>query len=161
MESSKKGLKQFSDNYETNITYSLRQSLSEALRQNKELKAKLDQIHAASNVTLMPPLLSPETDKTTRSTSVTEEDIDEQTVIHQPLAHSTSRESSSVLSISEYFDAEENLSACTTSTEDEDEESLATDLSDDGNLKISLERISIANTTGRRSKLPAPQPDSG
>jgi len=165
-ESSKKGFKQFSDNYNASVVQSLRQSLSEALRQNKELKLKLDRIHEASNVALMTPLLSPDTAKMTRATSITEDDVDEETIIHQPLAHSTSRESSSVLSISEYFDAEENLSACTTSTEDEDEESLATDLSDDGteyrNLsKTSIDRISIANTTGRRSKLPAPQPDSG
>lgn len=168
-DNSKKGLKQFSDNFNTNSVHSLRQSLTESLRQNREMKLKLDRIHEASKLSLITPQISPETDKITRATSITsitEDEMDEQTIVHQPLAHSTSRESSSVLSISEYFDAEENLSACTTSTEDEDEESIATDLSDDGTeyrnvMKASIENISISNRTGRRSKLPAPQPDSG
>ena len=137
-----------------------------ALKQNRELREKLKQIHETSNITLLSPVISPEGLKITRATSIGEEDIDEQTIIHQPLAQSVSRDSTSVLSISEYFDAEENLSADTTSTEDEDEESIITDISDDGTeyrtSKKSLENVSIvANTTGRRSKLPAQQPDSG
>lgn len=141
------------------------QSIS-ALKQNKELREKLKQIHETSNIAFYSPVTSPEAVKITRATSITEDDIDEQTVIHEPLAQSVSRDSTSALSISEYFDAEENLSACTTSTEDEDEESVATDLSDDGTeyrtSKKSLENMSIVgNSTGRRSQLPSQQPDTG
>lgn len=137
-----------------------------ALKQNKELRQKLKQIHETSNISQISPVVTPDGLKITRATSITEDDIDEKTVIHEPLAQSVSRDSTSVLSISEYFDAEENLSADTTSTEDEDEESIVTDLSDDGTeyrtSKKSLENVSlVANTTGRRSQLPAQQPDSG
>jgi len=139
-----------------------------ALKQNKELREKLKQIHETSNISQISPVVTPDGLKITRATSITEDDIDidEKTVIHEPLAQSVSRDSTSVLSISEYFDAEENLSADTTSTEDEDEESIVTDLSDDGTeyrtSKKSLENVSlVANTTGRRSQLPAQQPDSG
>lgn len=154
------------DSVNSNLVYSLRQSLQEALQQNKELKLRLDRIHDASNVGSLSPLASPENLKTTRATSITEDDIDEEmTIIHQPLAQSISHESTSVLSVSEYFDAEENLSACTTSTEDEDEESIATDMSDDGTeynnalIKSSVDQTTL--TTGRRSRLPSPQPDTG
>ncbi|XP_054167946.1 oxysterol-binding protein-related protein 6-like isoform X2 [Oppia nitens] len=155
-----------SRNTDNDLVYSLRQSLSEALQQNKELKSLLERIHEQSDVLHLSSPIPTEAVKIVRAMSVNDVD-DEQTVIHEPLAHSASRDSTSVLSISEYFDAEENLSACTTSTEDEDEESLATDLSDDGteyrNLsKASTDNINtIGNTTGRRSKLPAPQPDTG
>lgn len=114
-----------------------------------------------------------------RDTNDSEDDDEDEnsqdtTIIHQPIGGSSkAHKSTSVLSISEYFDAEERLSThSTTSSEDEEEddnESFATDLSEDDGLDtanaqelmVAAGSTAISTGTGRRSTLPAPSPDLG
>lgn len=104
-----------------------------------------------------------------------EENSQDTTIIHQPIGRTgKAHKSTSVLSISEYFDAEERLSThSTTSSEEEEEEddneSFATDLSEDDGLDtanaqelmVAAGSTAISTGTGRRSTLPAPSPDLG
>ncbi|RWS13090.1 oxysterol-binding protein-related protein 3-like protein [Dinothrombium tinctorium] len=141
------------------LVASLQQSLQQVMNQNYELKQKLMRIHEESEVTSLPT----NTTREASASSATEEDLDEPTLVHQPIGNSKSYESSSVLSISEYFDAAERLSVCTTSSEDEDDGSFATDASEDDAVEFNItSKYTVeSNSTGRRSKLPAPKPDLG
>ncbi|GFT49815.1 oxysterol-binding protein-related protein 6 [Nephila pilipes] len=137
---------------------SLRNSLNQTIQQNKDLKAKLQEIHNIADVgNIAPPVGTPAGDN------------DEPTLIHQPLQPSLSHESSSVLSASEFFDAAENFSNCSTSSEgslSEEGGSFLSDISDEGTEYTPIPSVTEVPptpscTTGRRSKLPAPKPDTG
>ena len=125
---------------------------------------------------------TPGSRKHSHDTNQEDEDEDEDksqdtTIIHQPIGGSRTYKSTSILSISEYFDAEEKLSHQNNSTtsseeeeeEDDDEESFATDLSEDDGLDtanaqelmVAAGSVAISTGTGRRSKLPVPSPDLG
>lgn len=126
---------------------------------------------------------TPGSRRLSRETNEEDEDEDEEdksqdtTIIHQPIGGSKTYKSTSILSISEYFDAEEKLSHRNNSTtsseeeeeEDDDEESFATDLSEDDGLDtanaqelmVAAGSVAISTGTGRRSKLPVPSPDLG
>ncbi|KAI1285688.1 Oxysterol-binding protein-related protein 6 [Halotydeus destructor] len=105
---------------------------------------------------------------TTEDEETTEEEADEPTLV-QPIGNSKSYESASVLSISEYFDAAEKLSHCSTSSEDDDDGSCATDLSGDDGLdtanaqerKLAPFSKTESTGTGRRNKLPCYKPETG
>lgn len=138
---------------------SLRNNLNQALQQNKDLKTKLQEIRALTDVSCMPPPVG----------TPAGENGDEPTLIHQPLQPSLSHESSSVLSASEFFDAAENFSNCTTSSEgslSEEGASFLSDVSDEGTEYTPIPSVTEVPptptcNTGRRSKLPAPKPDTG
>lgn len=138
----------------------LKNSLNQALMQNKDLRMRLQQIHTTSDVG---------STTTYISGTPTAENADESTLIHQPLQPSLSHESSSVLSASEYFDAEENLSSSTSSSEaslSDDAGSFLSDVSEEGTEYTPIPSVSDmvsspTRNTGRRSKLPAPKPDLG
>ncbi|RWS31220.1 oxysterol-binding protein-related protein 3-like protein, partial [Leptotrombidium deliense] len=135
---------------------SLQQSLQESLDRNQELKQKLSRIHDESDVS------STFNANNASTSSAAEEELDEPTLVHQPIGNSKSYESSSVLSISEYFDAAEKLSICSTSSEDEDDGSFATDVSEDDPVEYNNAlKSAVESKTGRRCKLPAPKPDVG
>ena len=82
---------------------------------------------------------------------------------HQSISR-YSQDDSSVLSMSEYYDAEDKMSPSdynsTTSEEEDDDESVITDFSEDGPNYPSLTKVEIFNGTGRRTKLPTIQPSS-
>lgn len=118
------------------------------LQQNSDLRARLQRIHAESEISEMS--LSPDQ-------------------IHKTLQQSMSYESSSVLSISEYYDAAEYLGRGDTSSEaslsdEEDDESFTSENSEAGTefapVQSDINEVE-KNTTGRRNKLPSPQPDGG
>ncbi|KAG8198634.1 hypothetical protein JTE90_026530 [Oedothorax gibbosus] len=130
---------------------SLRNTLNQTLQQNKDLKLKLQEIH---NITDVSNIVLP--------SSTPAGDNDEPTP-------SLSHESSSVLSASEFFDAAENLSNCSTSSEgslSEEGGSFLSDISDEGTDYTPIPSVTEVPptptcSTGRRSKLPAPKPDAG
>ncbi|GIZ01772.1 oxysterol-binding protein-related protein 6 [Caerostris extrusa] len=140
------------------VITSLRNSLNQTIQQNKELKTKLQEIHNITDVSNIVPLVGTPAG-----------DNDEPTLIHQPLQPSLSHESSSVLSASEFFDAAENFSNCSTSSEgslSEEGGSFLSDISDEGTEYTPIPSVSEVPptpscTAGRRSKLPAPKPDTG
>ena len=78
-----------------------------------------------------------------------------------------SQDDSSVISMSEYYDAEDKMSpsdynSSTSEEEEDDDESVITDFSEDGlnfhhvDTKVDI----VSNSTGRRTKLPSVQPSS-
>ncbi|XP_064466170.1 oxysterol-binding protein-related protein 6-like [Ornithodoros turicata] len=139
---------------------SLKNSLTQALQQNYDLRARLQRIHEESDLVNIPLPESPVT-----------ETFDEQTLVHQPVQQSLSHESSSALSTSEFFDAAEELSHSSSSSEvseeeeDEEEEgSFCSEVSDDGTEYAPGTQGAggpVPTTQGRRSKLPTPKPDTG
>lgn len=169
------------------VIASLQSSLHQALAENADMKAKLNKIHDDSDLKGLTSILDASnnnhiadsnhnaegsitiainTDTETETATEEEDETDEPTLVHQPIGNSKSYESCSVLSISEYFDAAEKLSTCSTSSDDDDDGSLATDVSEDDGVDYAnaQERKLLsgqASGTGRRSKLPAPKPDAG
>ncbi|XP_066882473.1 oxysterol-binding protein-related protein 6 isoform X11 [Kogia breviceps] len=144
----------------------LRQSLSQALNQNAELRSRLNRIHSESiicdqvvSVNIIP---SPD-------------EAGEQIHVSLPLAQQVANESrlSMSESVSEFFDAQEVLlSASSSENEASDDESYISDVSDN----ISEDNTSVADNisrqilngeltggafrNGRRARLPAPCPDT-
>nr|XP_056717378.1 oxysterol-binding protein-related protein 6 isoform X2 [Euleptes europaea] len=144
----------------------LRQSLSQALNQNAELRSRLNRIHSESvicdqvvSVNIIP---SPD-------------EASEQIHVSLPLSQQVSNESrlSMSESISEFFDAQEVLlSASSSENEASDDESYISDVSDN----ISEDNTSVADNisrqilngeltggafrNGRRTCLPSPCPDT-
>ncbi|KAK2189996.1 hypothetical protein NP493_89g01015 [Ridgeia piscesae] len=134
----------------TSSTYvqQLRQALSEAQKRNEDYEARLSRIHVESSVT-----------GTMVAQSLFQHhslDKDEQLV-----ATSGAWESGSV---QEFFDAHENISSSGESSEVSDEEEVSSDISDTENTAATNaeENLQMMDLqTGRRSKLPAPKPDTG
>ncbi|XP_019778488.1 oxysterol-binding protein-related protein 6 isoform X7 [Tursiops truncatus] len=144
----------------------LRQSLSQALNQNAELRSRLNRIHSESiicdqvvSVNIIP---SPD-------------EAGEQIHVNLPLSQQVANESrlSMSESVSEFFDAQEVLlSASSSENEASDDESYISDVSDN----ISEDNTSVADNisrqilngeltggafrNGRRARLPAPCPDT-
>ncbi|EGW08601.1 Oxysterol-binding protein-related protein 6 [Cricetulus griseus] len=144
----------------------LRQSLSQALNQNAELRSRLNRIHSESiicdqvvSVNIIP---SPD-------------EASEQIHVNLPLSQQVANESrlSMSESVSEFFDAQEVLlSASSSENEASDDESYISDVSDN----ISEDNTSVADNisrqilngeltggafrNGRRTCLPAPCPDT-
>ncbi|XP_048341368.1 oxysterol-binding protein-related protein 6 isoform X2 [Sphaerodactylus townsendi] len=144
----------------------LRQSLSQALNQNAELRSRLNRIHSESvicdqvvSVNIIP---SPD-------------EASEQIHVSLPLSQQVSHESrlSMSESVSEFFDAQEVLlSASSSENEASDDESYVSDVSDN----ISEDNTSVADNisrqilngeltggafrNGRRTCLPSPCPDT-
>uniref|UniRef100_A0A452RC45 Oxysterol-binding protein n=1 Tax=Ursus americanus TaxID=9643 RepID=A0A452RC45_URSAM len=144
----------------------LRQSLSQALNQNAELRSRLNRIHSESiicdqvvSVNIIP---SPD-------------EAGEQIHVSLPLSQQVANESrlSMSESVSEFFDAQEVLlSASSSENEASDDESYISDVSDN----ISEDNTSVADNisrqilngeltggafrNGRRTGLPAPCPDT-
>ncbi|XP_061058538.1 oxysterol-binding protein-related protein 6 isoform X4 [Eubalaena glacialis] len=144
----------------------LRQSLSQALNQNAELRSRLNRIHSESiicdqvvSVNIIP---SPD-------------EAGEQIHVSLPLSQPVANESrlSMSESVSEFFDAQEVLlSASSSENEASDDESYISDVSDN----ISEDNTSVADNisrqilngeltggafrNGRRARLPAPCPDT-
>uniref|UniRef100_A0A8D1XW41 Oxysterol-binding protein n=2 Tax=Sus scrofa TaxID=9823 RepID=A0A8D1XW41_PIG len=144
----------------------LRQSLSQALNQNAELRSRLNRIHSESiicdqvvSVNIIP---SPD-------------EAGEQIHVSLPLSQQVANESrlSMSESVSEFFDAQEVLlSASSSENEASDDESYISDVSDN----ISEDNTSVADNisrqilngeltggafrNGRRTCLPAPCPDT-
>ncbi|XP_077175706.1 oxysterol-binding protein-related protein 6 isoform X3 [Paroedura picta] len=144
----------------------LRQSLSQALNQNAELRSRLNRIHSESvicdqvvSVNIIP---SPD-------------EAGEQIHVSLPLSQQVSNESrlSMSESVSEFFDAQEVLlSASSSENEASDDESYISDVSDN----ISEDNTSVADNisrqilngeltggafrNGRRTCLPSPCPDT-
>ncbi|XP_074071724.1 oxysterol-binding protein-related protein 6 isoform X7 [Macrotis lagotis] len=144
----------------------LRQSLSQALNQNAELRSRLNRIHSESvicdqvvSVNIIP---SPD-------------EPGEQIHVNLPLSQQAANESrlSMSESVSEFFDAQEVLlSASSSENEASDDESYISDVSDN----ISEDNTSVADNisrqilngeltggafrNGRRTCLPAPCPDT-
>ena len=155
------------DNPSNIFVTSLKSSLQKAMEQNIKLKQKLARIHDESE---LGPCSNINTTEIFTNSSVSEEEqeqmqeqeIEEPTLVHQPLEDSTSYESSSVLSISEYHDATDKFSTCTSSTEDEDNQSVITDFSEEEGVEYTDSlKPAQKSISGRRSKLPCPKPDTG
>ena len=99
-----------------------------------------------------------------RNSSIDE--YDEPTFHHQNVSR-YSQDDSSVLSMSEYYDAEDKMSPSdynsSTSEEEDDDESVITDFSEDGlNFQVvpKVDDVSVSTNTGRRTMLPSVQPSS-
>ncbi|XP_041375057.1 oxysterol-binding protein-related protein 6-like [Gigantopelta aegis] len=135
----------------TNTITSLKQSLFEAQRQNTALKSRLSRIHTESNISdlqLPPtsPILSPKV---------------EQSKLGQSLSIDS-------FSLSEYYDAEEIFENISESSSEHSDEA-SSDVSDDFETETDAVSVTCASVgefssvypTGRRSKLPAPRPDTG
>nr|XP_014427194.1 oxysterol-binding protein-related protein 6 isoform X4 [Pelodiscus sinensis] len=144
----------------------LRQSLSQALNQNAELRSRLNRIHSESVICdqVVSVNIIPSPDET-----------GEQIHVNLPLSQQVSNESrlSMSESVSEFFDAQEVLlSASSSENEASDDESYISDVSDN----ISEDNTSVADNVfrqilngelaggafrnGRRICLPAPCPDT-
>ncbi|XP_050824947.1 oxysterol-binding protein-related protein 6 isoform X4 [Gopherus flavomarginatus] len=144
----------------------LRQSLSQALNQNAELRSRLNRIHSESVICdqVVSVNIIPSPDET-----------GEQIHVSLPLSQQVSNESrlSMSESVSEFFDAQEVLlSASSSENEASDDESYISDVSDN----ISEDNTSVADNVfrqilngelaggafrnGRRTCLPAPCPDT-
>uniref|UniRef100_A0ABM5EUF9 Oxysterol-binding protein n=1 Tax=Pogona vitticeps TaxID=103695 RepID=A0ABM5EUF9_9SAUR len=151
--------------HSTQITR-LRQSLSQALNQNAELRSRLNRIHTESVICdqVVSVNIIPSPDET-----------GEQIHVSLPLSQQVSHESrlSMSESVSEFFDAQEVLlSASSSENEASDDESYVSDVSDN----ISEDNTSVADNisrqilngeltggafrNGRRTCLPAPCPDT-
>ncbi|ESP01675.1 hypothetical protein LOTGIDRAFT_139282, partial [Lottia gigantea] len=146
----------------------LRQRLAESNQQNAELRARLIRIGAECNINniIGPPPLSP-----LPSPPVVHVSFFLNLILYCALSSSMSAES---FSMSEYYDAEENVEAMSeSSSEASDEEDISSEVSEEGNdtgitsgtsfKKFMSEDVMLSSTfpTGRRSKLPVPKPDSG
>ncbi|KAJ6665170.1 hypothetical protein lerEdw1_004218 [Lerista edwardsae] len=144
----------------------LRQSLSQALNQNAELRSRLNRIHSESVICdqVVSVNIIPSPDET-----------GEQIHVSLPLSQQVSNESrlSMSESVSEFFDAQEVLlSASSSENEASDDESYISDVSDN----ISEDNTSVADNisrqilngeltggafrNGRRTCLPCPCPDT-
>ncbi|XP_067405267.1 oxysterol-binding protein-related protein 6 isoform X3 [Emydura macquarii macquarii] len=144
----------------------LRQSLSQALNQNAELRSRLNRIHSESVICdqVVSVNIIPSPDET-----------GEQIHVNLPLSQQVSNDSrlSMSESVSEFFDAQEVLlSASSSENEASDDESYISDVSDN----ISEDNTSVADNVfrqilngeltggafrnGRRTYLPAPCPDT-
>ncbi|XP_059583230.1 oxysterol-binding protein-related protein 6 isoform X2 [Alligator mississippiensis] len=144
----------------------LRQSLSQALNQNAELRSRLNRIHSESVICdqVVSVNIIPSPDET-----------GEQIHVSLPLNQQVSNESrlSMSESVSEFFDAQEVLiSASSSENEASDDESYISDVSDN----ISEDNTSVTDNisrqilngeltggafrNGRRTCLPAPSPDT-
>ncbi|XP_050388656.1 oxysterol-binding protein-related protein 6 isoform X1 [Patella vulgata] len=128
----------------------LQQKLNESYQQNAELRARLVRIGAECNLTNLMQPMSPLPSPVMGRDRV-------------QLAQSMSAES---FSMSEYYDAEENVEGGSeTSSEPSDEEDISSEVSEEGNdtavTSASEDILTSVFPTGRRSKLPVPQPDSG
>ncbi|KAM4698574.1 oxysterol-binding protein-related protein 6 isoform 2-T2 [Rhinophrynus dorsalis] len=144
----------------------LRQSLSQALNHNSELRTRLNRIHTESVIS----------DQVVSVNIITSPDEPgEQIHVSLPLSQQVSNEGrlSMSESVSEFFDAQEVLlSASSSENEASDDESYISDVSDN----ISEDNTSVADNvsrqilngellggafrTGRRTCLPAPSPDT-
>ncbi|KAM4626577.1 oxysterol-binding protein-related protein 6 [Discoglossus pictus] len=144
----------------------LRQSLSQALNHNSELRSRLNRIHTESVIS----------DQVVSVKIITSPDEPgEQIHVSLPLSQQVSNEGrlSMSESVSEFFDAQEVLlSASSSENEASDDESYISDVSDN----ISEDNTSVADNmsrqflngdllggafrNGRRSCLPAPSPDT-
>lgn len=98
-----------------------------------------------------------------RNSSIDEYD---EPTFHQNVSR-YSQDDSSVLSMSEYYDAEDKMSPSdynsSTSEEEDDDESVITDFSEEGlNFPVAtkVDDVEVSTNTGRRSKLPSVQPSS-
>ncbi|KAM8934729.1 oxysterol-binding protein-related protein 6 isoform 2-T2 [Pelodytes ibericus] len=144
----------------------LRQSLSQALNHNSELRTRLNRIHSES-------VISDQVVSVNIISSPTE--TGEQMHVSLPLSQKVSNEERHSMSesVSEFFDAQEVLiSASSSENEASDDESYISDVSDN----ISEDYTSVADNvsrqicngdlsggafrTGRRTCLPAPSPDT-
>ncbi|XP_053205634.1 oxysterol-binding protein-related protein 7-like isoform X2 [Panonychus citri] len=142
----------------SSVISNLKLSLQKSLDQNRELRQRLNRIHEDSDTSSIPQINLIMNSCSTANTTAIEEDIDEPTLVHQPIGDSKSYESCSVLSLSEYYDAAERFSTCTSSTDEEDDRSVTTDLSEE---ETSGFKQTSQGVTGRRSKLPCPKPETG
>ncbi|XP_018091434.1 oxysterol-binding protein-related protein 6 isoform X1 [Xenopus laevis] len=144
----------------------LRQSLSQALNHNSELRSRLNRIHTESVIS----------DQVVSVNIIASPDEScEQMHVSLPLSQQVSNEGrlSMSESVSEFFDAQEVLlSASSSENEASDDESYISDVSDN----ISEDNTSVADNvsrqilngellggafrTGRRTCLPAPSPDT-
>ncbi|KAM4025146.1 oxysterol-binding protein-related protein 6 isoform 5-T6 [Anomaloglossus baeobatrachus] len=144
----------------------LRQSLSQALNHNSELRTRLNRIHTESVIS----------DQVVSVNIISSADEPgEQIHVNLPLSPQVSNEGrlSMSESVSEFFDAQEVLlSASSSENEASDDESYISDVSDN----ISEDNTSVADNvsrqilngellggafrTGRRTSLPAPSPDT-
>ncbi|KAG9477388.1 hypothetical protein GDO78_002662 [Eleutherodactylus coqui] len=144
----------------------LRQSLSQALNHNSELRSRLNRIHSESVIS----------DQVVSVNIIASPDeTGEQIHVSLPLSQQVSNEGrlSMSESVSEFFDAQEVLlSASSSENEASDDESYISDVSDN----ISEDNTSVADNvsrqilngellggafrTGRRTSLPAPSPDT-
>ncbi|KAM3916133.1 oxysterol-binding protein-related protein 6 isoform 2-T2 [Leptodactylus fuscus] len=144
----------------------LRQSLSQALNHNSELRSRLNRIHTESVIS----------DQVVSVNIIASPDeTGEQIHVNLPLSQQVSNEGrlSMSESVSEFFDAQEVLlSASSSENEASDDESYISDVSDN----ISEDNTSVADNvsrqilngellgstfrTGRRTSLPAPSPDT-
>ncbi|XP_073489925.1 oxysterol-binding protein-related protein 6 isoform X1 [Aquarana catesbeiana] len=144
----------------------LRQSLSQALNQNSELRTRLTRIHTESVIS----------DQVVSVNIIASPDEPgEQMHVNLPLSQQVSNEGRMSMSesVSEFFDAQEVLlSASSSENEASDDESYISDVSDN----ISEDNTSFADNvsrqilngellggafrTGRRMSLPAPSPDT-
>ncbi|XP_074642132.1 oxysterol-binding protein-related protein 3-like [Tubulanus polymorphus] len=144
-----------------NYIHTLRLSLTEALRQNTEMRGKLTRIHAEASL--------PDAPQPARPGSP------EPVTNHPLLSHSFSAESTSM---SEFFDAPESFHSASGSSSPSSSEEEASEEEEDGS-EVSLSEVSedfdteyapiqpndehMQNVcrTGRRSKLAAPKPEMG
>lgn len=138
-----------SSNSSSSVVTSLRSSLSQALQQNADLRSRLSKIHSESELSEFS--VSPDSARVTQQ-------------------QSASYESSSAVSVSEYFDAAEYMAVTDSSSEaslsDEEEGSFTSDNSETGTdctpaRSMSDSQSILPCTTGRRTKLPVPKPEVG
>ncbi|CAJ0942336.1 unnamed protein product [Ranitomeya imitator] len=152
-------------NHNTQITR-LRQSLSQALNHNSELRSRLNRIHTESVIS----------DQVVSVNIISSPDEPGEHIhVNLPLSPQVSNEGrlSMSESVSEFFDAQEVLlSASSSENEASDDESYISDVSDN----ISEDNTSVADNvsrqilngellggafrTGRRTSLPTPSPDT-
>ncbi|KAK7507619.1 hypothetical protein BaRGS_00001554 [Batillaria attramentaria] len=132
----------------------LRQALSDAHRQNADLRARLTRIHSESVVPELPPL-------TTVTSPVASPRLDKERV---HLAQSVSGES---FSLSEYYDAEENIETISDSSSEPSDDEASSDISEEGNdtdytagISGDLAEDQVFCATGRRTTLPVPKPET-
>lgn len=149
-------------NINPNVLVTLRHSLNQALVQNNDLKNRLNRVHEIADLADLSSV-GPASDG-----------------LQKPLAGSLSY-SSSCLSASEFFDAEDNHSKCeeiekkdntgdntesssennSLSSEEGEENSMSSENSEVG-TEYSLTKVTgqMGSVTGRRTKLPAPRPNT-
>ncbi|XP_064646060.1 oxysterol-binding protein-related protein 6-like isoform X3 [Lineus longissimus] len=138
--------------------YSLKTALSDTLKQNQELRSRLNKIHSDSNISDIPPPPSPP--------GTMPSDMD---MPHPLLRHSFSAESTSM---SEFFDAAESLQSIESmesSPSTSDEENTDDEISEESEdfdteytpVQLENDFLGGMNSTGRRAQLPAPKPDIG
>lgn len=134
----------------------LRQALSEAQRQNAEMRTRLTRIHLDSVVPDYPPL-------TTVTSPVSSPRLDKE---RPHIAQSVSGES---FSLSEYYDAEENIGTISDSSSEPSDDEASSEISEEGNdtdytVGVSGDLtggpLEVYCATGRRTKLPVPKPES-